>query len=954
MTGGDAPAPSGEITFLFTDLEGSTSLWEREPEAMDAALAEHDRRLRAVMAAHDGYIFTTAGDSFAVAFESPHDALNAAIETQRRLLEPCGEITIRIRMGLHTGTATARDGDYFGAVVNRAARLMSSAHGGQIIVSGATARLVEHSLPDATTLVDFGEHRLKDLLRPEHIFQIRHPELADGFAPLRTLEGPPINLPPQLTSFVGRERELADVGALLRDHRLVTMMGAGGAGKTRLALQVAADSLEFFPDGIRFVELAAVADPQFICDEIAVNIGAREMPEIEFIATITTKIGSQRLLLVLDNCEHLIEDVAPIVDQLLRECDGLKILATSRERLNSSGEVGYRVPSLQTPAPTAEEPAAGLGLPHWVKPSSRARPTDLKAVRNTDAVRLFSERAMLARADFELTAENVDAVVAICVRLDGIPLALELAAARLRALSPEQIAARLDERFRLLAGASRGALERHRTLAATIDWSYEHLTAAEQAVFRRASVFSGTFDIAAAEHVCAGDDVDALDVLDHIVALIDKSMLVPEDRGDGATWYRLLESMRHYGATKVTEHHEDEAIAIAHADFYVARCAELERMWRSDQLAEALAALDRDVENVRAALRFAIDNHHNVEAARIISSIGYLWYASGTFVEGIDWCQELFEDEPDLPDEVLAATLHAYSLLLGSWANPEAGATMLMREVEIRRRIGDPGRLAAALNNLGNLLNDLGRADEGEATLHEAVEQYRAAGEPATLALATIGFGHKDAGRYAQAAALFTEALEEAAAAGSTYGVALGRSGLGELNIHLGTTKEARTLLEESRSDFDTLGVRPGVNSVDMMLALADIVDGAIEDAARRLSSALAEPDAHWYQAAKFWILQLAASLTDDRMLARRLLAVAGRYYEETGVEQPLWVVEHFERTGQFLAKDPGGAEERIAPMDVHDAIAAADDALRQIIARGTTEPAPAPDHPGRGQESID
>ena len=929
MTERDSAVPTGEVTFLFTDLEGSTSLWERVPDEMDAALAEHDRRLREVFGRRNGYVFTTAGDSFAVAFDDADDALVAAIEAQRRLIEPCGEIPIRIRMGLHTGTATARDGDYFGAVVNRAARLMSSAHGGQVIVSGATSALVDHELPDDVDLVDLGKHRLKDLLSPEHIFQVRHPDLDDDFPPLRTLEGPWSNLPAQLTSFVGRERELADISALLGERRLVTMTGSGGAGKTRLSLQVAADSIEHFPDGVRFVELANVPDSQFICDEIAVTVGAREAPDVPFVETIAAKIGAQRLLLILDNCEHLVDDVATVVDQLLRRCDQLKILATSRERLNSSGEAAYRVPSLAMPDAGQEQ--AGPGLPHWVATPSRPR-TDPKEALNYDAVRLFAERAMLARADFELAAENVDVVIAICVRLDGIPLALELAAARLRALSPEQIATRLDERFRLLAGSSRGALERHRTLAATIDWSYEHLTDPEQAVFRRASIFSGTFDILAAEHACAGDDIEPFEVLDHLIGLIDKSMLVPEDTADGETWYRLLESMRHYGATKVTEHEEDRLVGVAHTQFYVGLCARLETMWREEQLAEALAALDRDVENVRAALRYAIDNHRNEDAARIIGSIGYLWYAGGAFVEGIDWCGELFDDEPELADEVLAAALHAYALLLGSWSDPEAGALLLMREVELRRRIGDPGRLAAALNNLGNVLNDLGRPDEGEVTLHEAVEQFRAAGAPATMALASIASGYRDQGRYDDAAALFSEALDEATAAGSAYGIAQTQSGLGELTTFQGNTNEARVLLGYARSEFERLGVRPGVNHLDMILAIADITDGLIVDAARRLTSALAEPDTHWYEAAKYWILQLTASIIDDRDVAAELITVVAGHYEAAGITQPLWAIEHFEQTKQALGDAAATTSIGAVPMGTAGAITAANDALRKLI----------------------
>ena len=913
-------APSGQVTFLFTDLEGSTQLWERVPEAMDAALAEHDRRLRMVFAKWSGEVFTTAGDSFAVAFRSATGALHAAVEVQQQLLDPCCDVDLRVRIGLHTGTATARDGDYFGAVVNRAARLMSSAHGRQIIVSGATATQLTNHLDTDITLIDFGEHRLKDLLRPERIFEVRHPDLNEGFPPLRTLEGPWSNLPVQLTSFVGRKRELAEVVGLLRDHRLVTLTGSGGAGKTRLALQVAADSVEDFPDGIRFVELAAVVDPQYIADEIAAAVDAQAAPNTSLVDTIGHKIGDQRILLVLDNNEHLVDEIARLIDQLLNTSSGVKILATSRERLNLSMEVAYRVPSLAMPDLTPTRPGG----------------RDLEQIRKYDAVKLFTDRAMLAKADFELTADNADAVVSICQRLDGIPLALELAAARLRALSPEQIASRLDERFRLLGGPSRGTLERHRTLAAAIDWSYEHLSEDERAVFRRASVFAGTFDIEAAENVCIGDDIDPYYVLDHITALIDKSMLVTEDNSDGQISYRLLESMRQYGTTMVTAHDESLRLSTAHAEYFVGFAVRLRARERGGDISGALVALDRDDDNIRAALRFSLDGGQHVDAARIIGATGYLWYIRGSFREGIDWCRGLFEADPELPDEILAGALHSYALMLGSWSNPEAGAEILTREVEIRRRIGDPGRLASALNNLGCTHYDLGRTAEGELALREAIEIFRLANEPATISIDSIAYGYMAQGRYDEAGTLLREAFDEAVASRNDYGLALIRSHLGEVAIHQGESDSARALLSEARSDFEAIGVRPGVNGIDMQLAIVDITEGSIYDAAGRLQAALSEPDTHWYDASKFWILQLVAAIVDDPTTARQLLAISTRHYDDSPMAQPAWVLEHLAATTRILQEidDQPGNPDVIRQLDLADAIVAANDALEQLIAQ--------------------
>ena len=919
MTVGTTVPPTGDVTFMFTDLEGSTGLWERNPDAMQTALAEHDQRLHAAVDANRGYVFTTAGDSFAVAFQSPAEALAAATESQLRLAEPCGELTLRIRVGLHTGVATVRDGDYFGAVVNRCARLMAAAHGGQILVSGATARLVEAGLPDGLELVDRGEHRLKDLLRPEHIFQVRHPELGDRFPPLRTLEGPPIDLPVQLTTFVGREHELGEVKELLAQNRLVTLTGSGGAGKTRLSYQVAAESADDFPDGIRVVDGATVTSDEMIYDEVAAVVGASVVPDRPVVDTIAERIGRQRLLLVFDNAEHLVDAAAGLVGELLVACEGLKLLVTSRERLLCQGEAAYRVPSLTMP-----DDRAGLA-----------------DVLESDSVRLFTERAMLARPDFTVTEENAAAVAAICRRLDGIPLALELAAARVRVLSPARIVERLDERFELLSGASRGSIERHRTLAATIDWSYGHLAEPEQAVFRRASVFAGDFDLDAAEVICAGDDVPPSHLLDLVTGLVDKSMLVPEETDAGEVRYRLLETMRHYGDERLTQEGERLATGSTHATYFGDVAAALQASQRAGEIGAALAGLDRETDNLRGALRFALDEGLVEAAARIVGSVGYLWYASGLFREGIEWCRELFAADPDLPDESLAAVLHAYGTLLGSWAQPDAGLEMMRREVELRRHIGDPARLAAALNNLGNLETDVGQLETGEATLREAAEQFRVAGEPATMALASLGYAYKDLARYDEGAALFAEALDDATAAGDAYGMALSRNGIGECAVHDGRFDDARRELAAARGGFDALGVVPGTAYADLMLALADLREGAHTDAAERLERALEDPDAHWYQSTKFWVLQLAAGIIDDRTLSAQLIGVAEHHYDQTELAQPTWVLEHLaalrKRVGGDLGEAYDGAVATGRRTEPTDAIAAAEGALDAL--RVTAQP---------------
>lgn len=883
MTAADVVPPSGEVTFLFTDVEGSTRLWERHPEVMQQALAEHDRRLREAIEKHHGYVFTTAGDSFAVSFASPIDGLAAAVTAQQLLTEPCGEVMLKVRMGLHTGAASIRDGDYFGSVVNRCARLASVAHGGQIIVSEATTELVGPALVDGLELVELGEHRLKDLLRPERIFQVRHPAFDATFPPLRTLDGARSNLPTQISSFIGREVELAVARTLLAENRLVTMTGSGGAGKTRLALQVAAEVLDDFSDGVRLVELGSIVDADLLGSEVATVIGAQDAPETLVIETITSRIKNRRMLLVIDNCEHLIDAVSELVERLLQKCPALKILATSRERLGISGEMSYRVPSLEIP----DDP-------------------DPDTARKFDSVQLFSERAMLAKPGFTVTDDNVGAVVAICRRLDGIPLAIELAAARVRVLSPAQIAARLDERFRLLGDSKHGTVKRHRTLLATIDWSYDHLTDSEQAVFRSVGAFAGNFALEAAEEVCVSEAVESFQVLDALAGLVDKSMLVPEDTPEGDIRYRLLESMRLYAATKLAENGEDAVTSARHERYFVHHAKALKAKQRAGHLSEALAMLEQDEENFRAALRRSIDELHLDEAAQIVGSLGYLWYASGSFREGIDWCRDFFNTEPELSDELMAPALQAYATLLGSWAQPDAGVEMQQNAVSIRRRLGDPSRLAAALNNLGNLLDDAGRVAEADDILREAIAYYREAGESAAMALSSLAYCCVHEGDYDEATRHYSEALDEALAAGDEYGIALITTGLGECATHLGRLGEARRNLGDARTRFATLGVSPGVAFSDVLLAVVDRSEGDSAGAAVRLLGVLQDPDAQWYQSGKFWTMQLAAGLIADLTIAARLLGTVGQFYKTTHQSQPAWVLDDLRMERNHLMEELG------------------------------------------------
>ncbi|HZO88686.1 MAG TPA: adenylate/guanylate cyclase domain-containing protein, partial [Chthonomonadaceae bacterium] len=462
---------SGTLTFLFTDIEGSTRLWEQHPEAMRSALARHDVLLQEAIEQHSGHVFKTIGDAFCAAFDAAPSALAAALSAQRALASEDWQapIRLRVRMALHTGAAEARGGDYFGPPLNRVARMLAAGHGGQVLLSQAACDLLGDALPEGVSLRDLGRHRLRDLQQSEHLYQLLHPNLPADFPPLRSLEAFAHNLPVQLTSFIGREKEMEEIKRLLSTAHLLTLTGSGGCGKTRLALQVAADRVEEYADGVWLVELAAIADLGLVPQTVAVALGVSEEPNRPLGETLANYLRPKSLLLVLDNCEHLLTACAQLADTLLRTCPKVRILASSREGLGLLGEALYHVPSLSLP-------------------DEKRLPT-LEQLSQYEAVRLFVERAVLSRPDFAVTAQNAASVVQICSRLDGIPLAIELAAARARALAVEQLAQRLDDRFRLLTGGSRTALPRQQTLRALIDWSYDLLSEAERTLLRRLSVF---------------------------------------------------------------------------------------------------------------------------------------------------------------------------------------------------------------------------------------------------------------------------------------------------------------------------------------------------------------------------------------------------------------------------------------------------------------------------------
>ena len=577
-----AELPEGTVTFLFTDLEGSTRLWEEHPDSMRDALARHDTLLRASVEAHGGHVVKSTGDGMHAVFATAHDALAAASDAQL-VLAGCewgATGPLRVRMGVHTGEAESRDGDYFGTAPNRAARLMAIAHGGQILVSNVTRELVGDVVTADVQLIDLGEHRLRDLSRPERVFQLVVGGVYQSFPPLRSIDVMPTNLPVQLTSFVGRTSELKAVAELSTGHRIVTLTGVGGVGKTRLALQVAAESLERFRDGAWIVELSSVEATRVVAVIAAVlDVEVRSGWTLE--ASLVDVLQSRSLLLVLDNCEHLLSEVRRVVEVILREAPGVSLLVTSREGLRVAGEQLFSVPSLSEDA----------------------------------AIELFTERASTVDSMFWLSEDDRVAVAGVCQRLDGIPLAIELAAARVSMFSVPELAHRLDQRFRLLTGG-RGAVERHQTLRAAVDWSYDLLTPVERMAFARLSVFAGGCTMEAAEAVVADDDIPVEEVLDLLSGLVDKSLVIA-DHTRSVTRYDMLETVRQYAHEHLVDSGEAEVVRRRLAQWYVEFARAAGRGLYSADEEQWLERLRVEIDNLEVAVGWAVNADETDVAMRI-------------------------------------------------------------------------------------------------------------------------------------------------------------------------------------------------------------------------------------------------------------------------------------------------------------------------------------------------
>ncbi|HEY6533965.1 MAG TPA: adenylate/guanylate cyclase domain-containing protein [Acidimicrobiales bacterium] len=779
-------APSGTVTFLFTDIEGSTRRWEERPAEMRVALAVHDEILHDAIEMHGGHLVKNTGDGAFAVFTDAHDGVDAALAAQVALAtaEWPGGVGLRVRMGLHLGAATVQDGDYVGTDVNRTARLMSVAHGGQIVCS----RPVRDLVSDRFALVDLGEHRLRDLYSSVHVFQVDVPGSESAFPPLRSLDARPGNLPRQITTFVGRETLIASLARLVLDCPVLTLTGVGGVGKTRLALQVAAEVVADFPDGAWVCEFAPVTDRGAVWDALATSLRVQVLPGRTLEESVLEFLAAKQLLLVLDNCEHLLQQISGQVDAITQRCERVTVIATSREGLGLAGERIVAVPTLTIPAHEA----------------------DIETLLATDAVRLFSDRANAANADFRLSDHNASTVGVLCRRLDGIPLAIELAAARVRSLAPEDLVARLDQRFKLLSRGSRSALEHHQTLRSTIDWSYDLLDPAERHALDRLSVFAGSCDLTAAESVLVSDDLDVLDAADVLGQLVDKSLVVAEaDELDGGVRYRLLESIRQYAAERLAVDGETAAVRRRHADHYVGVAETVGPHLRNgDQIEWAHAAL-RDLDNFRAVLEWSADEPSSDHALRLVAPFTVTGMAIG--VAALDWA-EVASAIPGAADHPLYPEVAAFASLGATFAADfERAEARVVAAERTQAALGTP--VSPVLTARAVLAIFQGDPERARRYSEEWVEIARAAADPYELSHALLPLAGTHHAEPDIAIILLEEAIEVSRSGHIANSLSIALPFLAGL-LPKEDSVRALTLLDEAIEVSTRLGDRWGVSLV--------------------------------------------------------------------------------------------------------------------------------------------
>jgi predicted ATPase/class 3 adenylate cyclase len=823
--------PSGTVTFLFTDIEGSTALWERDQEAMSAAVDRHVAILRDAVATHEGTLFKVVGDATQSAFAAAPDALAAAVSAQQSLLaEP--QTTemgpLAVRMALHAGEAAPRDGDYLAAPLNRLARLLVAGHGNQILLTEVVERLVAGDLPTGVGLRALGSHRLRDLQEPEEVFQAVAPRLRNLFPPLRGVQSHPTNLVALLTTLIGREEELATILRMVDEGgpRLVTLTGPGGSGKTRLALEVAAEALDRYPDGVFLVDLSPLTDPTLVVPTIAAILGVREVAGQSLAQTLSSFLTPKQQLLVLDNCERILA-AAPDIAALLAVSPTLAILATSREPLRVRGE--HEFPLLPLLLPVADH------LP------------PLEELAQIAAVALFVERATASHPGFALTAENASEVTAICRRLDGLPLAIELVAARVKVLPPAALLTRLEKRLPLLTGGGRDLPTRQRTMLDAIAWSYDLLSPDEQALFRRLAVFAGGFTLEAAEAVDSPGGV--LPTFDGVVALAEQSLLRQVSSSDEEPRYLMLETVREFGLDRLMSSGDEDDARRRHAEHYLRLSADLEHGVTILMDQYSLTRVVAEHDNVRLALAWS-DEHGEIDSLLRLSSLLYgLWFGRGLYREGLQWVERALERSSHGASAALVRALDGAGTLAIFQGDYARGEKSLAKAEALARELGDPSLVGETLAYSAFLFyrrQEFARAEEllsaARRMLGGRADDAPGVGPVLTLGgvvpFLTLGDLALAQGQVERAATQYEEAIARFRTAGSEWGLRDMQAGLAATRYLTGDVSGAAALYGESLQRSHALHFWAIVVSSLLGLAGVAVEAGHPEEGARLLGSA--------------------------------------------------------------------------------------------------------------------